>query len=50
MNDSYEKAVALAQVITAMKDAFLPQRETKDRIVQMASEILIKELEKIKRG
>ena len=45
--ESYEKITALARVISAMKDAFLPDRADKDKIVRLSAYLLTIELEKI---
>lgn len=47
--ESYEKITALARVVSSMKDAFLPNREDKDRIVRLSAYLLTKELEKIEK-
>jgi len=47
--DSFEKITALARTISSMKDAFLPDREDKDKIVRLSAALLWRELEKIKK-
>ncbi len=47
-NKDVEKSVAvinaMANVLSAMKDTFFPERAQKDSIVKQASEIILKEL------
>lgn len=44
---SIKKIEALSQMIIAVKDVYFPDRATKDEIIKKATNIIVKEVDKI---
>jgi len=49
MNDRIETIDALANVLSAIKDSFIPDRNIKDDIVRIASDLLVDQLKELQK-
>ena len=50
MSETIEKISALAQVLSALKDTFVKDRDEKDEMILITSKLLIKELRALEKG